>query len=45
MIARTKAERQAIDRAATKCWCGNVAGIGQTLCGRHREPEQAEYRH
>lgn len=42
MTARTKAERQAIDRAAIKCWCGNVAGIGQTLCGRHREPELAD---
>ncbi len=39
MIGRTKAERRAIDRAAIKCWCGNVAGLGQTLCGRHREPE------
>ena len=37
----TKKERQARDRAALKCWCGNVAGLGQTLCGKHREEEQA----
>lgn len=33
----TKEERQARDRAAVKCWCGNVAGLGQTLCGKHRD--------
>ena len=33
----TKQERQERDRAATKCWCGNVAGLGQTLCGAHRD--------
>lgn len=39
---KTRVERQAIDRAAPKCWCGNVAGVGQTLCGAHRDvvPEE-----
>lgn len=39
MTGLTKKERQAIDRAAVKCWCGNVAGLGQTLCGKHRDEE------
>ncbi len=41
-MLKTKKQRQAIDRAAVKCWCGNVAGVGQTLCGRHRENEEPE---
>jgi hypothetical protein len=34
-IAKAK-ERRRREATFPKCWCGNVAGVGQTLCGRHR---------
>lgn len=36
----TKAERRAATHRLPKCRCGNVAGMGQTLCRRCREAEE-----
>jgi hypothetical protein len=35
----TARERRNREATFPKCWCGNTAGVGQTFCGRHREPE------
>ncbi len=32
----TAKERRRREASYPKCWCGNVAGLGQTLCGKHR---------
>ena len=37
MSGVTRQERRRREATFTKCWCGNTAGVGETLCGKHRD--------